>query len=89
MARSTLTKRAPLRPTVEKGEPARLDLGTVVLPKGTPVTATTVGGDVVVGSLLSVEYRDGVPYTASIYAVDGARKSTRSVYVDTVRALDA
>jgi hypothetical protein len=35
MARSTFTKRTPVRPsTVPKGEPERLDLGTVVLPRG-------------------------------------------------------
>lgn len=88
MARSTMTKRAPLRPTVEKGEPERLDLGAVVLPKGSPVMATTVGGDTVVGTLLSVDYRDGEPFTATVYTA-GTRATARHVYVETVSPLDA
>lgn len=84
MARSTLTKRqAPPRPTADKGEPARLDLGTVVAPKGTLVKGTTVGGDKVVGTLVSVDCKNGEPYTAAIYTT-GNYRSTRHVYVDTV-----
>ena len=84
MARSTHTRRTP-RPTVPKGEPERLDLGTVVLPKGTFVEATTVGGETVHGALLSVEHRDGVPYTAGLWVIDGDRRAARHVYVDTVQ----
>lgn len=92
MARSTLTKRQrPPRQTVEKGEPDRLDLGTVTLPKGTPVTATTLAGKPLVGTLTGVDYRDGVPHTATLWVVDGVgryqRAAARSVYVETVSPL--
>lgn len=83
MSKSTLTRRTPPPRTEKSGEPAVLDLGAFTLPKGSFVRATTVGGEALVGTLLSVDHKDGVPFTASVLTT-GNYSQTRHVYVGTV-----
>ena len=89
MGRSTITRRTPPRLTADKGEPERLDLGHLVLPKGTLVEARTVGGDTVVGTLVAVDFKDGVPHTATLWVTEHRRsgdlRGARHVYADTVK----
>lgn len=90
MARSTATRRTPPpRPKTETTEPERLDLGHLVLPKGTLVEGTTLGGRVVVGTLLSVDYKNGVAHNVGLWVTEhrrhGDRRGTRFVPAATVK----
>ncbi len=58
-----------------------LDLGTVVVPKGTPVRVhKKTSGDKFTGTLQGVDMKNGVPFTASVWT----GQKIRSAYVEDV-----